>query len=56
MAMIIGQVLAGEVVPMVEAAIFVLMAIAGITMAFLMMRDLHEEAIAAPANFARSAR
>ena len=55
-AMIIGQVLAGEVVPMVEAAIFVLMAIAGITMAFLMMRDLHEVAIAAPANFARSAR
>ena len=52
-AMIIGQLLAGELVPMVEATIFVVMAAASICMAFLLMRDLHEAAIAAPASFAR---
>jgi hypothetical protein len=44
-AMIAGQLLAGEVVPFVEAAIFVLMAAAAICMAILLMRNLRETAV-----------
>lgn len=49
-AMIAGQLLAGDVVPLVEAAIFVVMAAVGICMAVLLMCDLREVPIAADAR------
>lgn len=54
-AMIIGQTLAGDVVPVVEAAIFIIMAAAGIMMAVLLMRDLHETGATQPIPGARLA-
>jgi hypothetical protein len=50
MAMIAGQLLAGEVVPVIEATIFVIMAAADFIMAFLLMRHLREVAVVSDAR------
>jgi hypothetical protein len=50
MAMIAGQLLAGEVVPVIEATIFVIMAAADFIMAFLLMRHLREVAVVGDAR------
>jgi hypothetical protein len=58
-AMITGQLVDGDVVPMAEATIFIIMAIAGITMAFVLLRDLRDTAVpqaAGAASFAANAR